>query len=311
MNAFPNVDWLASLPSSDYERQFVRAEYAPGLPYYLARLDRLAFTGTTVLDAGCGVGQWSLALAERFARVVGVDLHRRRLALARASAAAVGADNVAFSIGSVEWLPFAAGCFDAVFCYGVVMFTDVRLSLSQISRVLKPGGRAYFCLNGDGWNHHLIRERGLRDEAVARMGRDVMYTTYWQRALARGLRACLAAEQGGPDPLGRLTSSREGRDLLDSVRGLGPGVEARLLDDVAAVMTGRVRAPRLSVTRAFLPEEFAAVARAAGLERFQWAHENGLSLVSEPGPVPNRYFGEFEGQLAVWECLLVKAGAES
>lgn len=150
---------------SDYERDFLRIELTGQRTrdYYRARLAALGFAqGEHALDAACGVGQWSLVLAEGFGRVTGVDLSAGRLETARALAAEEGRSNVAFLPGALEQLPVAAEACDAVFCYGAFMFTDMRRTLREFHRVLRPGGRVYLNANSTGWCAHLLLDRGLR-----------------------------------------------------------------------------------------------------------------------------------------------------
>src|SRR4051812_49116178 len=74
---------------SEYERDFLRIEMT-GLrtrDYYAQRLKMIGFSGDgRVLDAACGIGQWSIALGEVFQNVDGVDINSGRLAVARALA---------------------------------------------------------------------------------------------------------------------------------------------------------------------------------------------------------------------------------
>jgi SAM-dependent methyltransferase len=193
---FPDLEEIVALTPSDYEREFLRAEFAPGLDYYVDRVDRLLFAGDRVLDAGCGAGQWSMALAQRFQRVDAVDLKPERLAVLNAVAKRMGVSNVSACSGSLEQLPYGDGVFDAIFCYGVIMFTHVEQTLAEFHRVLRPGGRAYLCLNADGWSRHLANSplpqagEGLGVRGF-NAGQTTLYTTYWQRAIKQGLREAL------------------------------------------------------------------------------------------------------------------------
>jgi ubiquinone/menaquinone biosynthesis C-methylase UbiE len=154
-SAYPDDAFLKSLDLSDYELEFAQLEFGRGLPYYLQRLDRLAFQGDRVLDAGCGVGQWSLALAQRFQHVDAIDLKGDRLDTLKIVVDRLGVDNITIQQGSVTAIPYEDNTFDAIFCYGVIMFTPIQETLKEFERVLKPGGRVYICLNGYGWFKNL------------------------------------------------------------------------------------------------------------------------------------------------------------
>lgn len=95
-----------------------------------------------VLDLACGPGYLTLALAERAARVVGVDVTDRFLAMARAEARRRGLRNVALVPGDVERLPFPGGAFDLAVCkFAFHHFEHPRRVLEEMKRVLAPGGR--------------------------------------------------------------------------------------------------------------------------------------------------------------------------
>jgi SAM-dependent methyltransferase len=175
-SAWPDADWFVGMGLSAYETDFCVTEYGRGLDYYLARLDRLMLSGERVLDAGCGVGQWALALSHRYAQVDAVDIHAERLTTLRAVAALTEADNIHIQPAAIDALPFENDTFDAVFCYGVIMFTPMRHSLAELYRVLKPGGRLYVCLNADGWYHMLLATRS--DPALCSYMRHILAKTY-------------------------------------------------------------------------------------------------------------------------------------
>jgi ubiquinone/menaquinone biosynthesis C-methylase UbiE len=99
--------------------------------------------GALALDAGCGAGYHSLALARRGCRVIGIDISSHILDQAAASAARAGLDErVEFRCDSLEDLSFPDETFDLVHCRGVLMhIPDWTRALEQLCRVLKPGGK--------------------------------------------------------------------------------------------------------------------------------------------------------------------------
>lgn len=319
MNApqFPPLAVLQGMVASGYDKDFVAMEFGPGLDYYVGRLDRLCLRGGRVLDAGCGMGQWSLALSRRFARVDGVEINAKRLAIASHVAGAAEARNLFFHRASIERLPFAAGVFDAVFCYGVIMFVDVAAALAEFCRVLAPGGRVYCCLNADGWSRYLADDMGRDKPAVRAAGLDTLYTTYWRRAFADGLAAALALQEplrrlldaaGEAAAAALLDATPQGRRLAAQVRAsCGEAYAGRFARDGRACVADAARFERsLQPTRAYMPEEFKALAEQAGFADFQWHGEGLLVADWRLPPLAPKYPEAFAGKTAVWECTLAK-----
>jgi len=128
---------------------FMKRVYRGGLGAYRRRLAAVGLTGREhVLDAGCGLGQWSLALDG--VRSTGIDVARERVAVCRLLAAAFRRSDANFVVGSLERLPFADRSFDGAISYSVLYFTDFRRAIAEIGRVLRPGGLFYLSTNGIG-----------------------------------------------------------------------------------------------------------------------------------------------------------------
>jgi len=96
--------------------------------------------GKDVLELGCGAGQWSILLAKRGARCVGLDNSARQLDHARGLMSAAGVDFPLVH-SSAEQVPLPDAGFDIVFCdHGGMTFGDPYRTVPEASRLLRPGG---------------------------------------------------------------------------------------------------------------------------------------------------------------------------
>lgn len=100
-----------------------------------------------VLDAGCGLGQVALRLAERFQLdVTGVDLlNSNVLGARRRTKRSTAAARLRFYEMSYAALDFPDESFDGVYTIeSLVHAEDLRVVLKELHRVLRVGGRAVF-----------------------------------------------------------------------------------------------------------------------------------------------------------------------
>jgi demethylmenaquinone methyltransferase / 2-methoxy-6-polyprenyl-1,4-benzoquinol methylase len=89
---------------------------------------------SVVLDVAAGTGDLSRELARQGLRAVATDLSYNMLAHARRVPDRVQAD--------ARSLPFASASVDGVTCgYALRNFTDLAATLSEVGRVVRPGGR--------------------------------------------------------------------------------------------------------------------------------------------------------------------------
>jgi SAM-dependent methyltransferase len=114
-------------------------------PQEIPIFDRHPLGTSAVLDVGCGTGEITARLAERYpnASFIGVDLEEPHLERARKNCAAFGS-RVTFQYGDALALPFPDGQFDLVVCRHLLQAVpDAQKVLAEIRRVLRPGGRMH------------------------------------------------------------------------------------------------------------------------------------------------------------------------
>ena len=119
----------------------VLASLGCGNPTAVAELHE----GETVLDLGSGGGIDVILSAKRVGpagTTYGLDMTDEMLALARQNAAEAGVTNVHFLKGVIEQIPLPANSVDVVISNCVInLSVDKPAVLTEIARVLKPGGR--------------------------------------------------------------------------------------------------------------------------------------------------------------------------
>ena len=104
-------------------------------------------TGQRVLDVATGTGEPGLTAAERVrpGEVIGIDISEAMVSLAQKNAAYRKLANYRAETQEASALPYPDGHFDAIVCrLGIMFFADMPATLSELRRVLKPGGRIAF-----------------------------------------------------------------------------------------------------------------------------------------------------------------------
>ncbi|MED7787552.1 class I SAM-dependent methyltransferase [Francisella sp. 19X1-34] len=108
--------------------------------------ERVMMSGVTgykkVLDAGCGYGQWSVALSKYNKEVVALDHSEYMLKCANNLKKHCGVTNLNFIHGDLHSTmeSFDNMSFEAIWIWSTLMFLNRDHVLREFNRILKPGG---------------------------------------------------------------------------------------------------------------------------------------------------------------------------
>ena len=120
-------------------------------------IEREVLPGSSLLDAGCGSGRYSVELARRGYIVHGVDRSDELIEVANSSIGR-GAGSVSFAVGDI--LALSGGSYDAVLCRGVLndLIDDAERQavFDGFAHVLRPGG--VLILDVREWEESAIRK---------------------------------------------------------------------------------------------------------------------------------------------------------
>jgi ubiquinone/menaquinone biosynthesis C-methylase UbiE len=207
--------------------------------------------GQQVLDIACGTGLVTLQAARAVGpqgRVVGIDVAGQMLEVARRRSVLLGLSNVILERMDAESLELPDSSFDVVLCsLGLMYMPDPLQALSQMRRVLRPGGRLVVAVWGErsrcGWApvFEIVDAEVSSDvcplffclgqsDALARLCSDTKLEIVEHHRLASALtyidaeEACDAAFIGGPVALAWSRFDEETRKRVRSryVQAIAP-----------------------------------------------------------------------------------------
>ena len=200
-------------------------------------------SGSSGLDAGCGVGLQAMMLAESIGadgHVTGLDQSRDYINHAKSLVTTEGlSNNISFTPGDVRNLPFDDDYFDWAWsadCIGYAPFEPLPL-LREIVRVVRPGGIIALL----AWTHETLLpgypllETHLRATAagIAPFTKDSAPALHFLRALGwyreTGLKGLEVRTFAGDAHAPLNENEYQALKMLFSMRW--PGVESELLPD--------------------------------------------------------------------------------
>lgn len=128
-----------------YDLTFKLNGYGRSLDQYFEEHPLPVFPDARILDAGCGTGTLTLALLRTLkvpVKLTAVDLSSSSMATAKKYVAKSNPNRqpVQFSQGNILALPFADDAFDLVVTSGVLEYVPLDEGLSELARVIAPGG---------------------------------------------------------------------------------------------------------------------------------------------------------------------------
>jgi SAM-dependent methyltransferase len=187
-------------------RRFDEA-YIALYPYLRSYLPKERFNGKKVLEIGLGYGTLGQLLAAHGADYYGVDIAPGPVEMMRERLRRVGKDlDGRVRQGSALQLPFEEATFDYVYTIGCLHHTgEVPRSVSEVHRVLRPGGTAVVML----YNAHSFRQLVHVSRLRLRRGNG--------KAVEEQVRALYDTNQAGEAaPHTDYVSRREARALFRS-----------------------------------------------------------------------------------------------
>jgi SAM-dependent methyltransferase len=134
--------------------------------------------GALVADLGCASGRETVELRAAGLQVVGLDLTRAFLAIARERYPALG-----YVQGDLRSLPFATGAFDGAWASASLLHLsrdEVPGALAEVHRILRPGGAFYSSMQ---WGEAAGMVAPLEGDVVS----GARYYTYYEPEEWRGM----------------------------------------------------------------------------------------------------------------------------
>ena len=105
--------------------------------------------GDVVLEAGCGLSRYCVWLENQGINTYGIDIIKEAIIEGKRYMKKHGYKSE-LKVGDVRKLPYSSNKFDGYISLGVLehfeSFDDVRKSLAEAFRVLKPGGRVFISI---------------------------------------------------------------------------------------------------------------------------------------------------------------------
>lgn len=173
--------------------------------------------GTPVLDAGCGAGLLSLALAERGLAVTATDSSQEMVDLVARQARERGTPGVSVQRADAHALPFADGEFQLVTALGLIPWLhDAAGAVRELARVLAPGGWMIVTADNRSRLNFVLEPRENPLLTPVRLVRDVI------RGGVEDTSASAPSYRHLPSEVDRMLTAADVRAVRRATVGFGP-----------------------------------------------------------------------------------------
>ena len=150
----------------NYQRYLVPLLFEPYARHLLKTLAPIE--GGAVLELACGTGALSGLLRQHLKdeiRLVSTDVSLDMLEIANRELGTVA--GLELQVADAMDLPFPNDCFETVICqFGIMVFPNKRRGLTEMFRILKPGGRAYVSVWDDVVHNEFINTANQTVQAL-------------------------------------------------------------------------------------------------------------------------------------------------
>jgi ubiquinone/menaquinone biosynthesis C-methylase UbiE len=153
----------------------------PAEPHERYLLRNLPRPCATVLELGCGTGEFSRRLAPLARKVTALDVSAEMIRVARSRSA--GRVNIQYVVGDMMAIPLQSGSFDCVVSLNTLHHADTVEALRAMRGALRPGGTLLLA--------DVLDRPGIRDiprnllAAVVRQARRALFERKTQRGALR------------------------------------------------------------------------------------------------------------------------------
>jgi 2-polyprenyl-3-methyl-5-hydroxy-6-metoxy-1,4-benzoquinol methylase len=137
----PETAQILSLIRKDLgDDYFSLSQWEIGLAYYRQRFKSIPLNGKLMLDLGCGTGNWSIAAADYFEKVIGIDIREDRIAIASQIKQLLQVNNVIFLTGELSCILSEVRKADCILIYNTIQcIPQWKLLLTSISKQMCHG----------------------------------------------------------------------------------------------------------------------------------------------------------------------------